>query len=196
LLKTLEEPTPLTYLLLVSHRPERLLPTIRSRCQSLVVPRPEAAAVAGWLGVPEPEAGELLRVAGGAPFRALALVSGYNALFIKEFEDKLHRVSRNEADAQALADEWLRKDPELALEWLVRRVQRSIRLRVAGADSNAVTDRTADPLHNAWLALSVDTLFDRLAAAEKLLDQLGGGINAELAMRVLLLGFQPERGRM
>jgi hypothetical protein len=38
-------------------------------------------------------------------------------------------------------------------------------------------------------------LYERLDAAEKLLDQLGSGINIELAMRVLLLGFQPERGR-
>ena len=35
LLKTLEEPAPTTYILLVTSRPDSLLPTIRSRCQSL-----------------------------------------------------------------------------------------------------------------------------------------------------------------
>ena len=35
LLKTLEEPPPATYIFLVTNRPERLLPTIRSRCQHM-----------------------------------------------------------------------------------------------------------------------------------------------------------------
>ncbi|CAN5166486.1 DNA polymerase III subunit delta' [soil metagenome] len=35
LLKTLEEPSPTTYIFLVTSRPDKLLPTIRSRCQSL-----------------------------------------------------------------------------------------------------------------------------------------------------------------
>ena len=35
LLKNLEEPPPSTVFLLVSHAPERLLPTIRSRCRLL-----------------------------------------------------------------------------------------------------------------------------------------------------------------
>ena len=39
LLKNLEEPPPNTVFLLVSHAPERLLPTIRSRCRLLRLPR-------------------------------------------------------------------------------------------------------------------------------------------------------------
>ena len=39
LLKTLEEPPPDTYLLLASARPGRLLPTIVSRCQSVLIGR-------------------------------------------------------------------------------------------------------------------------------------------------------------
>src|SRR2546421_9743273 len=35
LLKTLEEPPPTTYLFLITSRPDSLLPTIRSRCQTL-----------------------------------------------------------------------------------------------------------------------------------------------------------------
>ena len=38
LLKILEEPSPGTYFLLVSHRPDQLLPTIRSRCMHIQVP--------------------------------------------------------------------------------------------------------------------------------------------------------------
>ncbi len=48
LLKTLEEPPPGTHLVLASCHPGRLLPTVRSRCQSLVI-RPDPAAARAWL---------------------------------------------------------------------------------------------------------------------------------------------------
>ena len=51
LLKTLEEPTPRGYLLLLSHQPGRLPATVRSRCQQVALSVPDAATVAEWLGV-------------------------------------------------------------------------------------------------------------------------------------------------
>ncbi|MFW6092796.1 MAG: hypothetical protein ACODAC_02405 [Pseudomonadota bacterium] len=48
LLKTLEEPPPGTHLLLASCHPGRLLPTVRSRCQTLSI-RPDPAAAERWL---------------------------------------------------------------------------------------------------------------------------------------------------
>jgi len=45
LLKILEEPSPGTYFLLVSHRPDQLLPTIRSRCMHIQVPPKERRPV-------------------------------------------------------------------------------------------------------------------------------------------------------
>ncbi|CAA0096728.1 DNA polymerase III subunit delta' [BD1-7 clade bacterium] len=49
LLKCLEEPTKDSFLLLVSHAPGRLLPTIRSRCQVVAVPKPKHAEAKAWL---------------------------------------------------------------------------------------------------------------------------------------------------
>ena len=73
LLKTLEEPPGRLRLLLTSADPERLLPTVRSRCQRLRLDLPEAPAAITWLdlhGVADPQA--LLRAAGGSPLEALA----------------------------------------------------------------------------------------------------------------------------
>ena len=50
LLKTLEEPTPGTYLILVTSSEHRLLPTIRSRCQRVAFGVLEDSDVARWLG--------------------------------------------------------------------------------------------------------------------------------------------------
>jgi len=81
LLKTLEEPPPGTYLILVAHQPGRLPPTIRSRCQWLVAPAPEPAIARAWLidqDVREPD--RLLAQSGGAPLAALRLAdAGYQA---------------------------------------------------------------------------------------------------------------------
>jgi DNA polymerase-3 subunit delta' len=74
LLKTLEEPSPDTYLLLVTEYPGRLLPTIRSRCQQLTV-RPDPAAAARWLeqhAGASPHTATLSFEYGGAPLAILA----------------------------------------------------------------------------------------------------------------------------
>ncbi len=73
LLKTLEEPPPGTYLILVSAQPGRLPPTILSRCRKLAAPLPTSAEARSWLtaqGVERPEL--VLAQAGGAPLAALA----------------------------------------------------------------------------------------------------------------------------
>lgn len=49
LLKTLEEPTPGTYLVLVTSSEHRLLPTIRSRCQRVAFAPLDDQAVSRWL---------------------------------------------------------------------------------------------------------------------------------------------------
>jgi len=74
LLKTLEEPPPSTYLILVSAAPGRIPATLRSRCACLVAPRPDATAAGAWLaahGAAAPDT--LLAQAAGAPLAALAL---------------------------------------------------------------------------------------------------------------------------
>lgn len=73
LLKTLEEPPAGVLLLLLTPWPGRLMATIRSRCQQVRCPAPEAEAVVPWLeqqGLIN-AAAELVR-AGGGPLLALA----------------------------------------------------------------------------------------------------------------------------
>lgn len=82
LLKTLEEPGDGLVLLLVSHQPSLLLPTIRSRCQHRRLPLPATEAALSWLKLQVGEnanesagesAGALLAAARGAPLAALGL---------------------------------------------------------------------------------------------------------------------------
>ena len=81
LLKTLEEPPPETYLMLVAHQPGRLPATVRSRCRFMPAPQPDLAHGQQWLeaqGVAAPAA--VLAQAAGAPLAALALAdTGWQA---------------------------------------------------------------------------------------------------------------------
>lgn len=73
LLKTLEEPPAGVHLVLVSSRPGQLLPTIRSRCQRIVLPMHQSAAEE-WLRqtVPTEALSDLLFEYGGAPMAIAA----------------------------------------------------------------------------------------------------------------------------
>ena len=74
LLKTLEEPPPATFLLLVSHQPGRLPATIISRCRRVPVGEPEHAAATAWLAAQGvADANAALARGGGAPLLALEL---------------------------------------------------------------------------------------------------------------------------
>src|SRR5690606_3950715 len=80
LLKILEEPPPNAVLLLVSHAPGGLLPTIRSRCRRLALKPLDAAALSQALErlLPDLDAAErrgLVVLAEGSPGRAVTLAS-------------------------------------------------------------------------------------------------------------------------
>jgi DNA polymerase-3 subunit delta' len=77
LLKNLEEPPANGLFLLVSHAPERLLPTIRSRCRQLRLSRLDDDAMASALRAALPDADDaeiaaLAAVGEGSPGRAIA----------------------------------------------------------------------------------------------------------------------------
>ncbi len=73
LLKMLEEPPSGVLFLLVTHQAQRLLPTVRSRCNHIDMPLPARKAAEAWLaeqGIKQ--ASQRLAYAGGAPLLALA----------------------------------------------------------------------------------------------------------------------------
>ena len=77
LLKMLEEPPPGVLFILVTHQPQRLLPTIRSRCNKIDMPFPERAQAESWLaeqGIAQ--SADRLAYVGGAPLLALRLEEG------------------------------------------------------------------------------------------------------------------------
>jgi DNA polymerase-3 subunit delta' len=118
LLKTLEEPTDKLLFLLVTHKPQQLLPTILSRCLSFTVHTPTREVGSAWLsqqGVKNSE--QALAQTGFAPLQALNWAeSGEGA----EERGILLAAIRQPAklDALALADSLQRSAPVFVIHCL------------------------------------------------------------------------------
>lgn len=118
LLKLLEEPPPRTLLLLVSHAPGRLLPTIRSRCRRLALVPLAEADVAALLAVLRPDTDPSARaraagLASGSVGRALALLDDDVAAWLPAAEDPIAVLaSLDTPRAHALADTFARPGAE------------------------------------------------------------------------------------
>lgn len=148
LLKILEEPPDKALLLLVSHSPGRLLPTILSRCRRLTMQPLDEAQVTDFLGRhrPELDAGEatvLARLAEGSPGRALRLADAGGLALYGEMVEMLSAVDGLDVAAlHAMADRMARVNArdafatlmELLSQWLVRMV----RAGAAGTTPNEV----------------------------------------------------------
>ncbi|MDD5249468.1 MAG: DNA polymerase III subunit delta' [Rhodocyclaceae bacterium] len=127
LLKILEEPPAGVCFVLVSDRWRRLLPTIRSRCRTLMFGRPGAAEARQWLAAQGGEkALPLLAMTGGAPIRAL---DEFEKGRMKAFEDVASSLFDNGGDFLALAGRWeshLKKDGGFKMEDIVAMVQKGL----------------------------------------------------------------------
>ncbi|WNW14112.1 DNA polymerase III subunit delta' [Pseudomonas sp. DTU_2021_1001937_2_SI_NGA_ILE_001] len=118
LLKSLEEPSGNTVLLLVSHQPSRLLPTIKSRCVQQACPLPGEAMSLEWLQAALPDCDEaarrdLLVLAAGSPLLAVKLhgqgVSEQRAMVV----EGVKKLLKQQQSPTQLAEGW--KDIPLLL---------------------------------------------------------------------------------
>lgn len=118
LLKTLEEPSARMLIILVSHKPQQLLPTILSRCLTLVMPMPTVEASSSWLkqqGIGNPAA--LLAQAGFAPLQAARLAE--EAAGADEYNRFLQEIRQPaKFDVYALAEQLQKTEAAKVIHWL------------------------------------------------------------------------------
>ncbi|KAF1071650.1 MAG: DNA polymerase III subunit delta' [Pseudomonas citronellolis] len=122
LLKSLEEPSGDTVLVLISHQPSRLLPTIKSRCVQQACPQPTPEQSRAWLAAALPNesaeaVAELLTLAGGSPLTALRLdglgVREQRALVV----DGVKRILKQQVAPGQLAESWNALPLPLLFDW-------------------------------------------------------------------------------
>ena len=133
LLKTLEEPSDDTVLLLVTANPQRLLPTIRSRCQSLYFDTPPKTVALAWLSpqLQNQDAEHLLEIAAGAPITALELA---DSALMQVFDDNFANIEAllsRQQDPLQVASQWQKQNGIRTLHWFSGWVTDMIRLASA-----------------------------------------------------------------
>lgn len=120
LLKSLEEPSASTQIILVSDGPSRLLPTILSRCRHVRLRPPGWAEARAWLlsRRGEPDSDDLLGIASGCPLSALRLGEGDALQRFDRAAVLLQRAARPGAWVSSLAGDVGDMDLRELLGWM------------------------------------------------------------------------------
>lgn len=192
LLKTLEEPTEDALLILLSSQPSLLLPTIRSRCQQVVFPRPDEQLSLAWLEKQvsgDAAAGDLLALSNGAPLAALALHESGGLEIRRELAQQWAGVAQGRADPLVCAKQWSELGLPKATQWLSSWIMDLIRLK-SGADVVAITNSDLRaPLQKLVAGMELKRLFAYLEQVTETARWAGGQINAQLAMEDLMVSW-------
>ena len=175
LLKTLEEPSPQTLLLLVADAPWRLPQTIRSRCQRIGFQLPARSEALAWLdaqGVSEPAVA--LDAAGGNPGLAQAWAEQGALARRQTVRKDLAALAAGRGEPMEIARRWLDGEPSQCLWFAAQAAADEARARAAG---------THGPLAS---TLDAEALTDWYTAANRTRDALRGPLRGDLLLLELL----------
>ncbi len=192
LLKTLEEPTVNTLLILLTAVPEQLPATIRSRCQKIRMECPSRQAAKAWLVEQQVEASTAMRylaMSGGAPLKALTLAGTDSLAQRDSCLDELMAIYTGRQDPLMIAEKWAKEaaSQRYRMQWWQQWIYSLIRWQQTGiADPE---DEVAQKLRQIVEKVDCQLLFalsDRLARA---LSGLTSGLNRQLLLEDLLIDW-------
>lgn len=189
LLKTLEEPTPGSFLILCSDQPASLLPTIRSRCQKQLFTAVAEADALPWLReqLPDPAQAPLLHaLCGGLPLKAVALAQeGGLASRATVLSDIAALVERR-GDPVAIAARWQQQGAADTLHWLQPLLHDVARFATGSMDALRNPDQKVllERLAGSMDLVSLHRLIDKL---HHTLVQVKGPANPQLLLEELLV---------
>ncbi|WP_312586032.1 DNA polymerase III subunit delta' [Atlantibacter sp.] len=194
LLKTLEEPPEKTWFMLGCRNPDRLPATLRSRCLYWHLPPPEDHWAEAWLArecdAPQPQRISALRLTGGAPAAALALLQNPAWPHRQRLAETLEKAV-NTRDALALLPELHHDDVLMRLHWLAALLLDALK---SGQGAGAYVTHIDLTAYSQLLAasLSENVLQSMLTQTLRCREQLSSvaGLNRELMLTELLLTWE------
>ncbi len=195
LLKTLEEPSDNTVLVLVCERASQLPPTVRSRCQQLKVDVPEQDTALQWLagqGIAAP-AETYLQMAHGAPLAALKQAQADSIEARRAHFDALVDILEGRSAPLATALLWSKEDDMQGIRWMQDWLMDLVRIVMTGQTSAV---RSADLLDRmVTLACRLDSrvLFEQLERINRTLGLATGSLNRQLLTEDILLAWAAQK---
>jgi DNA polymerase-3 subunit delta' len=193
LLKTLEEPSEGSLILLVTDKPGRLPATILSRCQRIDLTVPGTEEATQWLAgqvAPELDVDLILALAEGAPLRALELAES-NALAERSMiMQELERLAQGDANASGTAEQFLKIGAQQTLYWMYHWVADMIRHASGGSEANIVNRDMRERLTRLAQRVELRNLHAYIRQVSEALRMTGGQLNPQLAMENMLMAWQ------
>ena len=194
LLKSLEEPSTDTALLLVTHQPAQLPATIRSRCQEIRFGMSDIQAGRDWLAQqlsPEDDIDLLLALAQGAPLKALQLSQEGLRQQRLSLLERLEQLSALKLDPVEMAAEFNKAGLPWSLNCLYSWTTDMVRLKSAG--QQAVYCANPD-LNERLLKLanrvSLKTIFRLQDRTKQAMQEHDRNLNPSLIMESVLIQWQ------
>jgi len=195
LLKTLEEPSDNTVLILVCTRPARLPATIRSRCQQLRITAADPEIARAWLVTQldgqDPE--RYLQLANGAPLEALRLATAQVIETRRTQFQALVRVLEGTADPLAVAADWGKDEDLQPVHWLRDWLMDLVRIRATGQNCAVRSVDLAEGLAKLASRLDSRKLYRQLDNINRLLRVNDGSLNRQLMVEDILLGWAAQQ---
>lgn len=190
LLKTLEEPTANCVLLLISHKPSLLLPTIRSRCQNLNFTAPEKNGLFKWLrqreAWSEDQLESLMFISNGAPLHALEYGHTGTLQRANEVLADFQALATRKQEPVSIAKKWVDMEIPLIYQWLISWVGAMIRLKSCSRlpDNNPVV---VAQLQNLADQVNLDDLFAYFDKVMECYNLLNTQANSQLLLEDCLI---------
>ena len=140
LLKTLEEPSQNTYLLLTTNKPNRLLPTITSRCEKIRISLPNVKESLTWLESQTDQSftEEGLMAFSGSPIDYLLSLNSNTSNYL-EFNQDLCQLELGKLSGLALAEKW-QSNASLILSWTYQKAVVQYKSLVDASSVNTAVD--------------------------------------------------------
>ncbi|MDH5423714.1 MAG: DNA polymerase III subunit delta' [Gammaproteobacteria bacterium] len=187
LLKTLEEPTPNTILILVCSYPHRLLPTIRSRCLQLNFATPDKQLALSYLhqqAVKEPEL--YLQLAHGSPLKAAMMAEDELSEQRKVVLKNLIKTSRGQPISMSMKD--IDKIPlKAVLDWCIDFCDDLIRVKLQGAQAQLTHIDVREALSNMAQICDIKGLYQFRDVLIERKKQSNIALNTQLLLEDLLI---------
>lgn len=197
LLKTLEEPPAGGVLILVSDRPDSLLPTIRSRCQQIAFSPPDHASAHAWLSqhlCANEDMELLLALSSNAPLQALALAEDDKLQLRSAMLVDLEAISgEGNADIMAIAKRWSEQELGDVIHWLQSWFQDILRLKSSDEPPMLSNPDIRHRLQQLACTLDWELLYAHMDRLTEMKRRINGSLNPQMLMEDFLLSWSSNR---
>ena len=185
LLKTLEEPSASSTLVLISSAPHRLPATIRSRCQSLLfkpVPQTEAEQ---WL---QGRAGDpaLLALTGGAPLLALQADQQAWLPAVQQLLEEMSELKSRKVNPMQVVEAWAQRPLEQMFDHLARVISDLVQTLSGAPDTRLFLPAEQQRLQSLAKNINLQALFRFYDGFNTLRSQMNHNLNAQMLFEKLV----------